>query len=206
MLQAMTQQDSVDRHIEHWVRELPDLSPVTEGVITRMQLLVKHLQQAKQATLAAHDLEPHEFGTLHMLGGCGPDHRATPGEIAAWLHMSPSGITGRLDALERRGFIRRLPSPDDRRKVIVELTGEGREAWLGALSSEGAEEARLLGALDLREQQHLSSLLRRMLLVIDHPGLLTPPASGQVAKDPRGPRFTTDAGEADDRQPHQTSS
>ena len=202
----MDRQDSVDRHIEHWIKEVPDLNPVTEGVITRMQILMRHLDQAKQATLAAHDLEPHEFGTLHMLGGCGPDHRATPGEIAAWLHMSPSGITGRLDALERRGFIRRLPSPDDRRKVIVELTGEGREAWLGALSSEGAEEARLLGALDLREQQHLSSLLRRMLLVIDHPGLLTPPASGQVAKDPRGPRFTTDAGEADDRQPHQTSS
>jgi len=206
MLQVMTQQDSVDRHIEHWVRELPELSPVTEGVITRMQLLVKHLQQAKQAALVAHDLEPHEFGTLHMLGGCGPDHRATPGEIAAWLHMSPSGITGRLDALERRGFIRRLPSPDDRRKVIVELTEEGHRAWLDALDDAGAEEDRLLAALDADEQDQLSSLLRRMLLVIDHPGLLTPPASGQIAKDPKGPRFTTDARETDDRQPHQTSS
>jgi len=202
----MTQQDSVDRHVEHWVRELPDLSPVAEGVITRMQLLVKHLQQAKQAALVAHDLEPHEFGTVHMLGGCGPDHRATPGEIAAWLHMSPSGITGRLDALERRGFIRRLPSPGDRRKVIVELTAEGRSAWLKALSAQGAEEDRLLAALDADEQEHLSSLLRRMLLVIDHPGLLAPPASGQAARGPKGPRFTTDTGEADDTQPHRTSS
>jgi DNA-binding MarR family transcriptional regulator len=190
MLAAMTQQDSVDRHIEHWIEEVPDLSPVTEGVITRMQILMRHLQQAKQATLAAHGLESHEYGTLHMLGGCGPDHRATPGEIAAWLHMSPSGITGRLDTLERRGFIRRLPSPADRRKVIVELTEEGRRAWLGALGDEGAEETRLLAALDADEQEHLSGLLRRMLLVIDRPGLLTPPVSGQAAKDPKGPRFT----------------
>lgn len=180
----------MDRHIEHWIREVPDLSPVTEGVITRMQMLVRHLQQVKQATLAAHGLEPHEYATLHMLGGCGPDHRATPGEIAAWLRMSPSGITGRLDALEQRGFIRRLPSPADRRKVIVELTEEGRRAWLDALSDEGAEETRLLAALDAGEQEHLSGLLRRMVLVIDHPGLLTPPASGQTAKDPKGPRFT----------------
>jgi DNA-binding MarR family transcriptional regulator len=196
MLVAMNLQDSVDRHIEHWIKEVPDLNPVTEGVITRMQILTRHLDQAKQAALAAHDLEPHEFGTLHMLGGCGPDHRATPGEIAAWLHMSASGITGRLDALERRGFIRRLPSPDDRRKVIVELTEEGRRAWLDALSDEGAEETRLLAALDPREQQYLSALLRRMLLVIDRPGLLTPPASKQAParppKDGGWPRFTTD--------------
>ncbi|HEY6789941.1 MAG TPA: MarR family transcriptional regulator [Trebonia sp.] len=190
----MTQQDSVDRHIEHWIREVPDLSPVTEGVITRMQMLMRHLQQAKQATLAAHGLEPHEYGTLHMLGGCGPDHQATPGEIASWLRMSPSGITGRLDALEQRGFIRRLPSPADRRKVIVELTEEGRRAWLGALGDEGVEEARLLAALDDGEQEYLSGLLRRMLLVIDRPGLLTPPASGHAAKDPKGPRFTAEGG------------
>jgi DNA-binding MarR family transcriptional regulator len=210
MLPSMAQQDSVDRHIEHWIKEVPDFDPVTEGVITRMQLLLKHLQQAKQATLAAHDLEPHEFGTLHMLGGCGPDHRATPGEIATWLHMSPSGITGRLDALERRGFIRRLPSPGDRRKVIVELTEEGRRAWLGALTEEGAEETRLLAALDPSERAYLSGLLRRMLLVIDRPGLLTPPASTQAParppKDGGSPRFTADAREADDKEPRPTSS
>jgi DNA-binding MarR family transcriptional regulator len=186
----MDLQDSVDRHIEHWIKEVPDLNPVTEGVITRMQMLIRHLDQAKQATLAAHDLEPHEFGTLHMLGGCGPDHRATPGEIAAWLRMSPSGITGRLDALERRGFIRRLPSPADRRKVIVELTEAGRHAWLEALSAEGAEEGRLLAALDVTEQEDLSGLLRRMLLVIDRSDLLPTPGPRQAGKNLKGPRFT----------------
>jgi DNA-binding MarR family transcriptional regulator len=186
----MTPQDSVDRHIEHWIEEVPDLNPVVEGVITRMQMLLRHLDQTRQAMLAAHGLEPHEYGTLHMLGGCGPDHRATPGEIAAWLRMSPSGITGRLDALERRGFIRRLPSSGDRRKVIVELTADGRRAWLDAFNEQGAEEERLLAALDAGEQEQLSGLLRRMLLVIDHPGLVVPPASKEPRKEPKGPRFT----------------
>jgi DNA-binding MarR family transcriptional regulator len=191
----MTPQDSVDRHIEHWIEEVPDLNPVTEGVITRMQMLLRHLDQTRPVTLAAHGLELHEYGTLHMLGGCGPDHRATPGEIAAWLRMSPSGITGRLDGLERRGFIRRLPAATDRRKVIVELTAEGRRAWLEALSAQGAEEARLLAPLDDDEQEQLSGLLRRMLLVIDYPGLVVPPtskepASKETRKEPKGPRFT----------------
>ena len=186
----MTPQDSVDRHVEHWIEEVPGLNPVTEGVITRMQMLLRHLDQTRPDTLAAHGLELHEYGTLHMLGGCGPDHRATPGEIAAWLRMSPSGITGRLDGLERRGFIRRLPAATDRRKVIVELTAEGRRAWLKALSARGAEEQRLLAPLDADEQEQLSGLLRRMLLVIDHPGLVVPPASKETRKEPKGPRFT----------------
>ena len=171
----MMQQDSVDHHIEHWITEIPDLDPLVEGITSRMHLLLKHLKQQRHATIAARKLEDHEYDTLHMLGGCGPDHLATPTEIAAWLHMSPAAITGRLDALERRGFVGRRPSPDDRRKVIVELTAAGRRVWRAAGSEQGAEEARILAALDHDEQQQLSALLRKMLLVVDRPELLATP-------------------------------
>src|SRR6266516_3616739 len=87
---GLMQQDSVDRHIEHWITEIPDLDPLVEGITTRMHLLLKHLKQQRHATIAARELEDHEYDTLHMLGGCGPDHLATPTEIAAWLHMSPA--------------------------------------------------------------------------------------------------------------------
>jgi DNA-binding MarR family transcriptional regulator len=169
------QRDSVDRHIEHWIQEIPDLDPLVEGVTTRMQMLVKHLKQQRRATIEARELEEHEYDTLHMLGGVGPDHQAGPTEIATWLHMSPAAITGRLDALERRGLVRRLPSPDDRRKVLVELTAAGRRIWRAAGSEQGAEEARILAALDHDEQVQLSAFLRRMLLVIDRPELLSTP-------------------------------
>ena len=190
------QQDSVDRHIEHWQQEIPELDPLVEGVITRMQMLLRHLDQARQVLLAARGLEDYEYATLHFLGGCGPEHRATPSEIAAWLQRSPSGITGRLDALEKRGFIRRLPSPADRRKVIVELTEEGRQAWLGTINPQGNEEEKVLAVLDPAEREQFNGMLRRMLGAIDRPGLLnTPPKSAKsgdgVAR--RRSRFTTDA-------------
>jgi len=178
------QQDSVDRHVEHWIKDIPDLDPLVEGVITRMQMMVKHLRQHRHATIEAHDLEVHEYETLHMLGGCGPDHRATPTEIANWLHMSPAAITGRLDALERRGFVRRVPSPDDRRKVIAQLTPAGRRIWRATGGEMGAEEARILGSLKQQEQEKLAEYLRRMFRLVDGPELLTTPK--QPARPSRG--------------------
>src|SRR5215469_13179668 len=188
-------QDSVDRHVEHRKREIPELDPLVEGIITRMQMLLQHLKHTRQATLAAHALEDYEYSTLHFLGGCGPDYRATPGEIAAWQQMSPAGITGRLDALEKRGFIRRLPSPDDRRKVIVELTEDGRQAWRSTFNPQTNEEAKVLATLDPDEQEQLNSMLRRMMRVVDRPGLLnTPKSSGsRDAAEEQRSRFTPDA-------------
>jgi|SRR5450756_2542234 len=179
------QEDSVDRHIEHWQREIPELDPLTEGIITRMQMLLRHLKQTRHATLAnTHGLEEYEYATLHFLGGCGPDHRATPSDIATWQQMSPSGITGRLDALEKRGFIRRLPSPTDRRKVIVELTEQGRQAWRSTFDPQANEEARVFAALTASEQEQLNDMLRRMMQVVDRPGLLATPKPAQSATAP----------------------
>jgi DNA-binding MarR family transcriptional regulator len=189
------QQDSVDRHVEHWKREIPSLDPLVEGVVTRMQMLLRHLKQARHATLASNGLEDYEYATLHFLGGCGSDHRATPSEIAAWQQMSPSGITGRLDALEKRGFIRRLPSPGDRRKVIVELTEEGRQAWLSTFDPQTNEEAKVLAVLDPDELEQFNGMLRRMMQAVDRPGLLDTPKSAESAGAAarRRSRFTADA-------------
>jgi DNA-binding MarR family transcriptional regulator len=85
------------------------------------------------------------------------------------LMMSPAAMTGRLDVLERRGWLRRLPSPTDRRKVVVELTEAGRETWDTAMKELGVEEDRVLGALSPAERRQLANLLRRMLLRVERP-------------------------------------
>ncbi|NJC86359.1 MarR family transcriptional regulator [Planosporangium mesophilum] len=160
--------DSVDRHIERWSAVLPALDPCVEGAVTRMSFLVKHLKRVRQTLLAEHGLQNFEFETLHALAGRGDPYRAGPTELAEETRTSPAAMTGRLDALEQRGFVRRTPSPTDRRKVVVELTDAGRQAWLAAMSEEGTEEQRLMGVLTRREQQQLADLLRRMLLAAEN--------------------------------------
>nr|WP_229851335.1 MarR family transcriptional regulator [Streptomyces roseolus] len=102
---------------------------------------------------------------MHKLAGRGGS--AAPSELAQDLDLAPASVTGRLDALERRGLVRRTPSTTDRRRVVVELTEEGRTVWVGAMGVLGHEEERLLGVLDPAERATLNDLLRRVMLAAE---------------------------------------
>ncbi|MGW0882478.1 MarR family winged helix-turn-helix transcriptional regulator [Streptomyces sp. NPDC002671] len=162
---APTGQDWTDEHITRWKTVLPDLDPDIEGAVTRMQKITSHLSKVRERSLVNCELERHEFDTLHKLAARAG--WATPSELAADLDLAPASVTGRLDALERRGFVRRTPSKADRRRVDVELTEPGRATWLGAMDVIGHEEYRLLGALTQDERRALSDLLRRVALAAE---------------------------------------
>ncbi|MEU7826200.1 MarR family transcriptional regulator [Catellatospora sp. NPDC049133] len=164
----MEPRDSVDAHVARWLPVLPDLDPDIEAAVTRMKKLSHHLRRVREQSLVDFDLQRHEFDTLHSLAGRGG--RAAPSELAGDLAMAPATITGRLDGLEQRGFIRRTPSAADRRRVDIELTESGRAAWLGAMDVLGHEEYRLLGALNAAERRTLADLLRRVMLAAEQPG------------------------------------
>jgi DNA-binding MarR family transcriptional regulator len=56
---------------------------------------------------------------------------ATPGTISARVGLSHATVTTLIDRLEKRGFVARRRGEDDRRKVWIELTPEGRTALAG---------------------------------------------------------------------------
>ncbi|MEU8764661.1 MarR family transcriptional regulator [Streptomyces sp. NPDC048659] len=162
--------DWTDEHVARWQPVLPELDPVVEGAVTRMKKLSVHLRRVREQSLADFDLERHEFDTLHKLAGRGGS--AAPSELAQDLDLAPASVTGRLDALEKRGLVRRTPSTKDRRRVVVELTDRGRATWLGAMDVLGHEEYRILGALSAEERVQLNDLLRRVMLVAEeHTGV-----------------------------------
>ncbi|MFF0422914.1 MarR family winged helix-turn-helix transcriptional regulator [Streptomyces sp. NPDC004520] len=157
--------DWTDEHVARWQPVLPRLDPVVEGAVTRMKKLSVHLRRVREQSLVDFDLERHEFDTLHKLAGRGGS--AAPSELAQDLDLAPASVSGRLDALEKRGFVRRTPSTTDRRRVVVELTASGRETWRGAMDVLGHEEERLLGILDKDELTQLNDMLRRVMLLAE---------------------------------------
>ena len=61
-----------------------------------------------------------------------PDGRLRMCDLATRLHLSPSGLTRRLDGLVREGLVARAPSPTDRRVTLAVLTEAGQAALTAA--------------------------------------------------------------------------
>jgi DNA-binding MarR family transcriptional regulator len=63
------------------------------------------------------------------------------GELSAGTGLSSAATTTLIDRLERKGFVRRVRDPADRRRVLVEMTPEGAERvgrYYGPLVADGA--------------------------------------------------------------------
>jgi len=81
------------------------------------------LWNASRIFFARWDLSPSQFNILNVLhehpAGC------TQVELSRQLIMHRSNVTGLVDRLEARGFVRREDSPHDRRAFRVLLTSDG---------------------------------------------------------------------------------
>jgi MarR family transcriptional regulator, organic hydroperoxide resistance regulator len=70
-------------------------------------------QAAEKAGLGLTDMQ-----MLHMLQLYGA---STPGQLAKWTGLSSGGVTVALDRLEKGGYVRRGPNPEDRRSLLISL-------------------------------------------------------------------------------------
>jgi DNA-binding MarR family transcriptional regulator len=77
------------------------------------------------------------------------------GELAARHGVTPSTMSRSVDVLVRRGWVSREGDPDDRRQVILQLTGAGQAAH--AEMDRHAEDSltRLIEELDDTEREKL---------------------------------------------------
>jgi DNA-binding MarR family transcriptional regulator len=71
-----------------------------------------------------HGLSLGEYEVLVHLSE-EPEHSLRMTDLAGRLHLSPSGITRRIDGLERAGLVERRQCPSDRRGSNAVLTAHG---------------------------------------------------------------------------------
>lgn len=155
--------DEVDRIVEDWSRERPDVDFAPLQVLSRVGRLSKHLDRARRQAFAASGLEPWEFDVLAALRRAGEPYTLSPGRLLALTLVTSGTMTNRIDRLSARGYVERYPDPDDRRGVIVRLTAEGRAAVDAAFAALLDAERALLEDLPERDRTRLASLLRTLL-------------------------------------------
>ena len=162
MLQRM--HDEVDRLVEAWQRERPDLDLRPMEVLSRVTRLGHHLDRSRRAAFTEHRIESWEFDVLAALRRAGSPYELSPGKLLKETLVTSGTMTNRVDRLAARGLVERLPDPHDRRGVLVRLTAAGRRTVDGALEALLARERPLLAGLDADDQRALSALLRTLVM------------------------------------------
>ncbi|WP_041289524.1 MarR family winged helix-turn-helix transcriptional regulator [Kribbella flavida] len=155
--------DEVDRLIEAWRRERPDLDVAPMEVLSRVSRLARHLDRARSQAFETHGLESWEFDVLAALRRAGPPYQLSPGRLLKETLVTSGTMTNRVDRLAARGLVERLPDPADRRGVLVQLTTAGRDSVDAALADLLAHERTLLAAITERDQVKLAKLLRELV-------------------------------------------
>jgi DNA-binding MarR family transcriptional regulator len=80
------------------------------------------------------------------------------------VSYDPGAMTRMIDRLERKGFVRRVRSPEDRRVVNLALTEEGKAVYPKLVARAAAATNRRLRGFTKAEAQQLESFLQRMLV------------------------------------------
>lgn len=162
-------EDWADRHVARWRDHWIDVAfeDDVEAIVARIERLKRYFRLTTQRALAEVGLQDFEYETLHHLMIRDTPGQASPTRLAADLGISNAGMTGRLDALERAGWIQRRADADDRRRVSIEITREGAAIWRRAMDLRGRAEDEVVHALDAQERATLAALLKKMTLVTE---------------------------------------
>ena len=162
--QKKKEKDLIDELITHWHTALPDLDTSGTETIGRILRLNYFISREVDANLSNHELSLGEFNVLAALRRESSPYQLTAGQLQGLVMISSGGLTNRINRLEARELIVRLPDKNDRRGVIVQLTDEGKKLIESVAPTHLRVEKSLVSNLSQTEQTQLSILLKKLLL------------------------------------------
>lgn len=159
--------DTVDDLLRQWADERPGMDVSALGVVVRLQVVGKLLQQRANRALKRHGLKLWEYDVLAVLRRQGAPYELPATDIARAAHLTSGAMTTRIDGLEQRGLVRRRQSDSDGRSVLVRLTADGLQLIDLALQTRLDDANSAMAHIPPRERHQLADWLRRMLMELE---------------------------------------
>ncbi|MGD8711179.1 MAG: MarR family transcriptional regulator [Ectothiorhodospiraceae bacterium] len=159
--------DQVDRILEQWRAERPDLDVAPMGTLGRLKRLSMHLGQSLERVFSAYGLTPASFDVLATLRRSGPPYALSPSKLIEWTMVTSGTMTNRIDRLEAAGLVERRRNSDDRRGFLIALTDEGYALIEKAVTEHVANQHELTAALTDEERRTLDSLIAKWLAAFE---------------------------------------
>ncbi len=157
-------QDPVDKQLEKWQQERPNLDISGLAIVNRIWMLSKLIRSSTRKVLKPMNLEIWEFEVLSALRRQGTPYELPPSVLAKMSMLTTGAMTNRIDRLEERGLVKRKPDPEDRRALYVVLTQKGVKLIEEAVEIRAREAARIVSCLKEADRTKLGHLLRKLVL------------------------------------------
>jgi DNA-binding MarR family transcriptional regulator len=134
----------------------PSATEVSMNVIATAELVLSRLEPLGLDL----GLSRGGFNVLQVVDGA--DQPLTPSQIAERVLVRSPTVTGVVDTLVRRNYVERRPDPNDRRRVLVAITDEGRKAIEASNQLVFKADAELIAGLSEPERERLIRLLGKL--------------------------------------------
>ena len=132
------------------------------GVEPRISYVVARLERAVRAAInervRPYGLTTLQYTTLSVLRARGQP--LSNAQLARRAYMTPQSMIEVIDALERKGLIRRDPHPNHRRVYPAKLTAKGRRVLKACDAAVEEMEAEMLAELNEEERELLLAWLK----------------------------------------------
>lgn len=152
------------------------------SAVRHISWLIRRLLQAEEQYTKAlekeHNVSCAQLSCLTALHENGP---LPPSQIARHIMVNSSTVTGIIDRLERKGFVERSRTSQDRRVITVSLTEEGAALVKNAPLPIQNKIVDGMKKLSSKEIEHIIQGLTRLTGMLDDQG-------GDTAKDLSGIR------------------
>ncbi|SCB45688.1 MarR family winged helix-turn-helix transcriptional regulator [Rhizobium multihospitium] len=155
--------DRIDKILEQWRRERPDLDTTAMGLFGRMRNLTLHLSREMEKTFGRFNLNSANFDMLATLRRSGEPYTLSPGDLMDTMMVSSGTMTNRIDQLEKAGLVARTQNPEDGRSFLISLTPKGFDLIDAAVTAHVETQRRLISTLSEGERKALDRLLRNYL-------------------------------------------
>lgn len=144
-----------------FAEEYPGADPLsTECFMNIARASDQMLGELNRRLKADFDLSISAANVLAIIDGAGEP--ITPGVIAERAIIAAASTTSVLDTLERRGLVERRPHPTDRRKLLIDLTANGRSTIDQILPGIHRLEEEVMRALTPEERRDLLGLIAKV--------------------------------------------
>lgn len=144
---------------DQWVKQRPDLDTEPMALIGRVVRLSALYGEEMGKTFAKHGLNGASFDVLATLLRSGPPHALSPNQLLATMMVTSGTMTNRIDQLVKEGLVARVPNPDDKRSVHVQLTKLGQKTTDAAVTDHVEAQKRLVEGLKASDKTELNRLL-----------------------------------------------